>query len=474
MSRFNKIFILLILSSLTLSSTINFSIDMNNLDFPNQNYDNVVVNGSWNSWNGWGVSLSDNNGDGIFQGSINLDNGIYEYVIALTGAADNWSGWGQIINAPMGSECDWNPNDEWANYGFSIENSNIEQAYCAGSCDDLCEGGNNNDSCEDLGLIECSDGSCEASLNDCDDGGGDGDTYELVWSDEFDGEQVDESKWNFESGNGNWGWGNGEHQYYRQENAFIEDGKLIIEARYESYGGFNYTSARMQTRNKGDWLYGKISARIKVPSAGGTWPAFWMMPTNSVYGGWPNSGEIDIMEHYGCDDNHVHATVHNNMYNWNGGIPPTSYSTYTNATSDFHIYEVEWNEDELNFYVDGEYLGTYFKTNGGWQQWPYDQEFYIILNLAIGSHFMACETENNLFPQQYQIDYVRVYQLSECLHGDISGEGTVDVIDIVQLVDNILNGDNSEFNSCWDLNGDGDLNIIDVVSLITLIIDLTH
>ena len=97
-------------------------------------------------------------------------------------------------------------------------------------------------------------------------------------------------------------------------------------------------------------IYGKIKGRIKVPSAGGTWPAFWLMPTNSVYGGWPHSGEIDIMEHYGCDPGHVHSTVHNNTYNWNGGIPPTSYSTYTSATSDFHIYEVEWTEDELKFY----------------------------------------------------------------------------------------------------------------------------
>ena len=149
-----------------------------------------------------------------------------------------------------------------------------------------------------------------------------------------------------------WGWGNGEHQYYRPQNAFIEEGILVIEARNENYGGFQYTSTRMQTRNKGDWLYGRIKARIKVPEAGGTWPAFWMMPTNSVYGGWPNSGEIDIMEHYGCDPGDVHATVHNNVFNWNGGAPPTSYSLYTTATSDFHIYEVEWTENELKFFVD--------------------------------------------------------------------------------------------------------------------------
>ena len=93
--------------------------------------------------------------------------------------------------------------------------------------------------------------------------------------------------------------------------------------------------ARITTKNRGDWKYGKFQARIKVPSAGGTWPAFWMMPTNSVYGGWPNSGEMDIMEHYGCEPGHVESTVHNSTYNWNGGIPPTSYDMDTNATSEF-------------------------------------------------------------------------------------------------------------------------------------------
>ena len=193
------------------------------------------------------------------------------------------------------------------------------------------------------------------------------------------------------------------------------------------------------------------------------------MPTNSVYGGWPNSGEIDVMEHYGCDNNHIHSTVHNNMYNWNGGIPPTSYSAYTSATSDFHIYETEWNEDELNFYVDGQYLGTYFRTNGGWQQWPYNQDFYIILNLAIGSHFMQCSTEDELFPQQLEIDYVRVYQEVQCnLNGDANSDNDVNVIDIVVLVDQILNSSN--FDPCLDLNQDGLINVVDVVSLINLII----
>ena len=289
--------------------SVTFEIDMSDSQYPNTEYDQCGINGSWNNWMGWGITLEDSDNNGIFTGTLNgLSDGIYEYVIFCSGEADGWSGWGVSIDAPLGTGCDWNPNDEWPNYGFEIQGSNLIESHCAGDCEYNC--GN--------------------------DSNGDSQSYTLVWSDEFNGTEIDESKWNFETGNGNWGWGNGEHQYYRQDNAFIEDGILVIEARNEAFGGFNYTSTRMQTRNKGDWLYGKVKARIRVPSAGGTWPAFWMMPTNSVYGGWPNSGEIDILEHYGCDLNHVHSTVHNTMYNWNGGSPPTSYSAITSATSDFH------------------------------------------------------------------------------------------------------------------------------------------
>tara|TARA_Y100001970_G_scaffold137457_2_gene169181 strand:+ start:17314 stop:19683 length:2370 start_codon:yes stop_codon:yes gene_type:complete len=135
-----KTFILLILSAFLFSATINFNIDMNNSIIPNEDYNNVVINGSWNNWQGWGITLSDDDGDGIYQGSIELGLGIYEYVIAGTGSADNWSGWGQVINAPIGGSCDWNPNDQWANYGFSIidSESEITNSYCAGSCNPFC------------------------------------------------------------------------------------------------------------------------------------------------------------------------------------------------------------------------------------------------------------------------------------------------------------------------------------------------
>ena len=440
------IYILRIYSiSILMGASVTFDIDMNGSGYPNSQYDQCGVNGSWNNWNGWGLVLSDNDGDGVFSGTLpGLNDGEYEYIIFCSGQEDNWSGWGVTINAPIGAQCDWDPNDEWPNYGFDILGSDIYQSYCAGSCDD-----------------NCGDIPEEA--------------YTLVWSDEFNGETIDESKWNFEIGNGNWGWGNGEHQYYREENASIENGKLVIEARNENYGGFDYTSARMQTRNKGDWLYGKITASIKVPNAGGTWPAFWMMPTNSVYGGWPHSGEIDIMEHYGCDSGDVHATVHNTTFNWNGGTPPTSYSTYTNATSEFHEYTVEWSENELKFSVDGNPIGSYYNENSGSEQWPYDKEFYVILNLAIGSHFMPCNTENNLFPQRYEVDYVRVYQLSNQPSfdfGDTNQDNSVDVLDIVLIISYILGDDELSSNQqiISDINQDGTVDIIDVVIIVSNII----
>mgnify|MGYP001168142978 FL=1 len=445
MKNYKYIILLSLVLNFMFGYNVYFTVDSRNLEFPTSDYENIVINGSWNNWSGWGVTLNDSDGDGIYIGTIDLSPGIYEYVIALTGPADDWSGWGESISAPLNSSCDYNPNDEWANYGFEINDSDVEQSYCAGTCDSL----------------------CEDSGNDEPD-----DNYILVWSDEFEASDIDESKWNFQIGTGNWGWGNGEHQYYtnRLENAFIEDGKLVIQALNESYQGSNYTSARMTTKNKGDWLYGKIKARIKVPSAGGTWPAFWMMPTNSVYGGWPNSGEIDIMEHYGCNDGEVTATVHNNLYNWNGGIPPTSYYDDTSATSEFHDYEVIWTDSELKFFVDGSWIGSYYNQNSGWEQWPYNQDFYIILNLAVGSHFMPCSTEDDLFPQRYEIDYVRVYQLSNCsLLGDYNQDNSLDILDVVSVVEVIVS-QTDDYNECIDINEDGDVNVIDIVMLVDEII----
>ena len=517
---FKKLFIYNIFLSIGLTSTVSFFIDLSNSSLPNEQFPSIVINGSWNNWDGWGITLTDDDNDQVFEGLIDLENGTYEYVIAGTGPDDDWGGWGQIIYAPGGSSCDFNPNDNFFNYGFIVSGNNLNQTYCAGSCDNNCNGGIQL-SCEDesacnfleigncqyptenyncqgdcIVSIDC-DGNCGGSLEfdecgvcdgpgipygycDCDlNIPGCTDTWELVWSDEFNGSEIDQSKWSFQTGTGSqyglWGWGNGESQYYKSENSSIIDGKLVIEAKYENFSGSNYTSSRLRTKDKGDWLYGKFIARMKLPEAGGTWPAFWLLPTNSPYGGWPNGGEIDIMEHYGCESMNSgdpFSTVHSSMYNWNGGIQPPSY--YLNQeidTNEFHDYEMEWSENDIKFYIDGNYMGTYFKTNSGWQQWPFDQEFHIILNLAIGSSYMACATENNLFPQKLEVDYVRVFQLGDgCgLDGDINQDNFVNVTDVVLLISSILSGDNN-FNLCYDLNNDSQINVTDIVTLVNMII----
>ena len=241
------------------------------------------------------------------------------------------------------------------------------------------------------------------------------DGWTLVWSDEFNDTNIDLDKWSFEV-NGT-GGGNNELQYYtdRSDNARIENGSLIIEAREESYTGAdgtrNYTSARLRTLGKGDWLYGRMEARIRIPQGQGIWPAFWMLPSAWVYGGWAASGEIDIMENVGHEPNVVHGTLHY------GGPWPTN--TYTGAgytleepfANDFHLFAVEWQEGEIRWYVDGIHTQTqtnWYSTNGAYPA-PFNQEFHILLNVAVGGTWPGSPDSTTVFPQKMEVDYVRVY-----------------------------------------------------------------
>ncbi|MBN2348095.1 MAG: family 16 glycosylhydrolase [Bacteroidales bacterium] len=237
--------------------------------------------------------------------------------------------------------------------------------------------------------------------------------YQMVWADEFDLDTVNVSNWNFEIGNGNNGWGNNELQYYtsRPENAIIEEGKLVITAIKEVYNGYNYTSARMQTRNKAYWRYGRVEMRAKLPQGAGTWPAFWMMPQNQVYGTslWPDNGEIDIMEYVGYMPDKVHGTVHTYQNFGSSGV--SNSITYYGVENDFHIYAIEWDPDTIRWYVDEYLFGSYRRAGRDWQYWPFDKEFYIILNFAVGGNWGGAEgVDESVFPQRYEIDYVRVYQ----------------------------------------------------------------
>ncbi len=241
-------------------------------------------------------------------------------------------------------------------------------------------------------------------------------TYELVWSDEFNGTKLDESNWTYEIGNGSGGWGNNELQYYTnsEKNCFIEDGVLNIKAIKENKNNFKYTSTRIVTRNKADFKYGRFEARMIIPSGRGIWPAFWMMPTKSVYGGWPNSGEIDIMEHVGYDANRIYCTVHNQQGNGGNGQQKGGSKVFNTIYTEYHVYAVEWFPDAMKFYVDDTLVFTYSPSTRTQANWPYDQEFYMILNVAVGGNWGGARgVDDSIFPQTLKVDYVRVYQAKE-------------------------------------------------------------
>ena len=235
--------------------------------------------------------------------------------------------------------------------------------------------------------------------------------YTLVWNDEFDGSSVDLTKWSYEV-NGD-GGGNNELQYYTDlpTNSFIENGQLIIKAIYEKYNSRYFTSARMRSKYKGDWTYGRIEVLAKVPTGVGTWPAIWMLSTDWEYGGWPESGEIDIMEHVGYDPNVIHGSIHTLAYNHTIGTQKTATLTIPTATSEFHLYAIEWFEDHIDFYIDDYKYFTFTNENKGWPYWPFDKRFHLILNLAVGGDWGGAQgIDVNAFPAQMEIDYVRVYQ----------------------------------------------------------------
>ena len=264
-------------------------------------------------------------------------------------------------------------------------------------------------------------------------------TYQLVWSDEFNGNSLDETVWGYQMGrgeNGNWAWGNNEQQFYTSQstnsgkNIFVSDGMLTIRGIRESYsannpnwnntGGAvqsaNYTSGRILTRNNFFTKYGRIEARISLPIEQGLWPAFWMMPQYSAYGGWPQSGEIDIMEAKGRLPKVYGGTIHfGNPYPNNQWLSTGNYTFPNNGTiGDFHVYAVEWEYGSFKWFCDDILIGSrtsgWFTPNGTFPA-PFDKEFYIILNLAIGGNF-----DGNLEPTaawqsgDMKIDYVRVYQ----------------------------------------------------------------
>lgn len=237
----------------------------------------------------------------------------------------------------------------------------------------------------------------------------------LVWADEFDKPGLpDSTKWGYDVG-GN-GWGNNELEYYtakRTENACIENGKLVIEARKEAYKGSNYTSARLLTKGIADWKYGRIEAMAKLPKGVGTWPAVWMLGKNISSAGWPLGGEIDIMEHVGFDEGVVHGTIHCEAYNHSKGTQKGDQISVKNVTSDFHLYATEWTASQIDFFVDDQKFYSVQKSVLGSTeaQWPFDQPFFLILNVAVGGAWGGQKgVDETIWPQRMEVDYIRVYQ----------------------------------------------------------------
>jgi len=236
-----------------------------------------------------------------------------------------------------------------------------------------------------------------------------------IWADEFNGSGLpDAGKWSFDVGTGSGGWGNNELQYYtnrRAENARMEGGRLIIEARREDMGGMRYTSARMTSKGRGDWTYGRVEVRAKLPTGRGTWPAIWMLPTGNAYGAWPNSGEIDIMEHVGFDQNKVHQTLHTQRQNGGNGKQATVITTVPSASSGFNVYAVEWEETVIRMYINNQLRVTWNRPSTEWQAWPFNRPFHILLNVAVGGSWGGQQgVDDAAFPARLEIDYVRVFR----------------------------------------------------------------
>lgn len=256
--------------------------------------------------------------------------------------------------------------------------------------------------------------------DDIDDTDNTDDEYKLVFSDEFDGDSLNEEYWSYQEGTGSeyglYGWGNQEAQSYKKENVTVKDGNLIITAKKEYADGKSYTSGRIRSYNKIFKTYGRLDARMSLPTHSGLWPAFWLLPNNSNYGYWPNSGEIDIMEARGRITNEVSAAVHMaNQYNQHTYQTQRYVLNAGDYISNYHIYSLIWEKNDLTFLVDDVvfmHLKQKTLTNyEGNEGQPFDTDFYILFNLAVGGSFdNYIMPSDDSFPATMKVDYVRWYQ----------------------------------------------------------------
>lgn len=309
-------------------------------------------------------------------------------------------------------------------------------------------------------------------------------SWTLAWSDEFDGPTIDLSKWGHEVNDD--GGGNNELQYYTasSKNSRIEDGKLVIEAHQEAFLTRRYTSARLRTLGKGDWLYGRFEIRARLPSGRGLWPSIWMLPTDWIYGGWAASGEIDIVELRGQEPGTVLGTLHygaswpRNVYSGDSfTLPPTD-----DFSQEFHDFAMEWEPGVVRWYVDGQHYQTQTEwfTDGAGYPAPFDRRFHMILNVAVGGSFVGNPNDTTVFPQRMEVDHVRVFTRSDTtlLPGDFDLDSSIDIHDPLTLLRRLFlpsdtplpcdsatlhTGSNREF---FDANDDDAVNLADVLSVL--------
>ncbi|MCC8188584.1 MAG: glycoside hydrolase family 16 protein [Bacteroides sp.] len=242
-------------------------------------------------------------------------------------------------------------------------------------------------------------------------------SYRLIWSDEFNADRLDETIWNIASGygGGNDGWGNNELQNYTSDNISFRDGLLVITAKKtgDQQQRGEYTSARISTKNKQQFLYGRMEVRAKLPEGRGLWAAFWML---GCEGRWPDGGEIDIMEHVGYEPDVVHSALHTRSSF--GATQNKGKTLFPDVNQDFHVFGITWTEDQIEFYVDDPQQPYYIYApeEKNARTWPFDRPCYLLLNLAVGGHWGGKQgIDNTVFPAEYLIDWVRVYTADSSL-----------------------------------------------------------
>lgn len=237
-----------------------------------------------------------------------------------------------------------------------------------------------------------------------------GQVWNLVWSDEFNYKgKPDPERWGYELGYIR----NYEEQYYtdRRKNVRVEDGHLVIQSLKEEYEGYQYTSASVITKDTASWTYGRIEVRAKLPHGVGMWPAIWTLGVNIDEVGWPMCGEIDIMENVGYEDSFIYANIHTQAYNHEAGTAKGDRIFLSKPSQDFHIYAIEWYPDRIDFYLDEALYFTFENEGTGSDAWPFDQPQYLIINAAVGGFWGGYYgIDDDIFPQTYLIDYVRVYE----------------------------------------------------------------